>query len=185
MIITNNPSALRSQRELTDALLVLMKKYPYNEITVKQIILEAKLARKTFYRNFQSKDDVLYSLIKSKLTDYFDIVNNARSDVLTAIFAFADQNRELLMLLDKNDMLHIPLMFMNKYGTMIRRRYLSEKNPFTPLFIGLNEEYLISMNTGAIWNVIALWVHRGMNDDPEDVRYTIEQYLNRLGDCRT
>ena len=86
MTNSKNPSAIRSQEEITQALLSLMHKHPYGEITVKQIILEARLARKTFYRNFESKDDVLLSLISKKLNDYFDIVNNARADVLETVF---------------------------------------------------------------------------------------------------
>ena len=39
MVESKNPSALRSQKEITDALIALMHKYPYNEITVKLIIL--------------------------------------------------------------------------------------------------------------------------------------------------
>ena len=95
---SNNPSAIRSKKQITDALLKLMEKYPYNEISVKQIVLEADLVRKTFYRNFDTKDDVLYSYIRSILIDYFDVVNNAKSDVLTAIFAFAVNNKKLLLL---------------------------------------------------------------------------------------
>ena len=100
MYISDNPSAVRSQKEITAALLILMKEHPYNEITVKQILLESKLARKTFYRNFESKDDVLFSLLRCNLEEYFDIVNNAKGGVLDTIFEFADKNRELLMLLD-------------------------------------------------------------------------------------
>ena len=47
MIESKNPSAIRSQKEITQALLVLMHEYPYDEISVKQILLESKLARKT------------------------------------------------------------------------------------------------------------------------------------------
>ena len=78
MTESNNPSAIRSKKEITDALFALMQKHPYNEITVKQIILEARLAKKTFYRNFTSKEDVLRSLIKRRLGEYFDVVNFAR-----------------------------------------------------------------------------------------------------------
>ena len=53
MIESNNPSAVRSKTEITQALLKLMEEYPYSEITVKQIILTASLARKTFYRNYE------------------------------------------------------------------------------------------------------------------------------------
>ena len=97
MIESNNPSAVRSKTEITQALLKLMEEYPYSEITVKQIILTASLARKTFYRNFESKDDVLCSLIKKSFREYFDIVNNARGDVLTTIFSYAEKNRDILI----------------------------------------------------------------------------------------
>ena len=181
MTETENPSAIRSQTEITQALLLLMQKYPYSEITVKQIILEARLARKTFYRNFDSKDDVLLSLIRGILREYFDIVNNAGGDVLTTIFSFADNNRELLLLLDKNDMLHVPLMCMNEYAPMLIKSQNRQLNPFARLFEGLEPGYLTAMNIGAVWNVISLWIHRGMEDEPERVRETVRQYLSRIG----
>ena len=56
---SQNPSALRSKKQITDALLKLMEDLPYSEISVKQIVLETGLERKTFYNNFTSKDDVL------------------------------------------------------------------------------------------------------------------------------
>ncbi len=179
MTNSKNPSAIRSQEEITQALLSLMHKHPYGEITVKQIILEARLARKTFYRNFESKDDVLLSLISKKLNDYFDIVNNARADVLETVFSFADKNRELLTLLDKNSMLHVPLQRMNELAPKLLTAQNKQLNPFFKLFDGLDSEYLITMNIGAVWNVISLWVHRGMTDAPEQVRQTIEDYLQR------
>ena len=177
---STNPSAIRSQIEITVALIVLMKKYPYSEITVKQILLESKLARKTFYRNFESKDDVLYSLIKRTLRDYFMIVNTAEGDVLTTIFSYVENYQELLLLLDKNNMLYLPLQCMNEYGPFLRSTLLSERNPFNNLFEGLNSEYLMGLNIGAIWNVISLWIHRGMKESPDEVRDTIYQYLTRL-----
>ena len=60
---STNPSAIRSKTEICEALIRLMKDHPYEEITVKQIALEAKLVRKTFYRNFDSKEDVLETIL--------------------------------------------------------------------------------------------------------------------------
>ena len=177
---SSNPSAKRSQAEITQALISLMREHPYSEITVKQIILEARLARKTFYRNFESKDDVLLSLIRGILREYFEVVNNARGEVLTTIFSFADNNRELLALLDKNDMLHIPLRCMNEYAPLLAGAQNKQLNPFVKLFEGLDADYLIAMNIGAVWNVISLWIHKGMTDEPETVRATIDQYLRRI-----
>ncbi len=180
MFKSDNPSAIRSQREITEALVTLMKEIPYNEISVKQILLEAKLAKKTFYRNFESKDDVLLSLIRSNLSDYFRVVDDGNVDVLTTIFAYAVQNKELLILLDRNDMLHVVLQCLNENIGLHKTGSVSESNPFVRLFGDLDSEYLISLNIGAVWNVIALWIHQGMKDDPQYVRETIRQYLNRL-----
>ncbi len=180
MIESKNPSAIRSQTEITAVLISLMKKHPYTEITVKQILLESKLARKTFYRNFQSKDDVLYSLIKGTLRDYFMIVNTARGDVLTTVFSFAEKNKELLLLLDRNNMLYVTLQCLNEYVPFLRSTLLSELNPFNELFDGLDSEYLMGMNIGAIWNVISIWIHRGMKENPNEVRVMISEYLARL-----
>ena len=181
MHASNNPSAIRSQREITQALLNLMRTEPYEEITVKQILLESKLARKTFYRNFDSKDDVLYSYINHCLHDYFDVVNNARADVLTTIFAFAAKYKNMLLVLDKNDMLHIMLRCMNEYSSTMLAQQNKCLNPFVRLFAGLESEYLVALNIGAIWNVIALWIKRGMKESPDEVRKTIEEYLKRIG----
>lgn len=180
MIESKNPSAIRSQKEITQALLVLMHEYPYDEISVKQILLESKLARKTFYRNFDSKDDVLISLIRSVIRDYFSVVDSGKADVLTAIFEFAVRNKELLGLLDENGMLHIVLQCMNENLTIHKSGSVSGTNPFISLFEGLDSEYLIALNTGAVWNVISLWVHQGMKEDPEHVKETIRQYLKRM-----
>ena len=179
MYRSDNPSAIRSQKEITDALLTLMHANPYNEITIKQILMESKLARKTFYRNFDSKDDVLLSLLRKILEDYFNIVNNARGDVLTTIFEFAGRNSELLMLLDKNNMMHVVLSCLNNFSEEMLLKQNKELNPFSKLFEGLEQDYLVALNIGAVWNVISLWVRRGMKESPEEVKATIASYLSR------
>lgn len=176
----DHPSAVRSRNEIAGALLELMEKYPYNEITVKQIILETDLVRKTFYRNFSSKDEVLKYIMRKALSDYFSVINSGKEDVLTVIFMFADKNRRLLRLLDRNNMMYVALQCTNEFLPTLRDDELSEENPFTPLFEGLDSDYLIALNTGAVWNVISLWVHRGMKDKPEHIKETVRQYIERM-----
>lgn len=179
MLESKNPSAIRSQKEITEALIELMKEYPYDEITVKQILLESKLARKTFYRNFESKDDVLLSLIREILREYYILVDKGDVDVLNTIFSFVVKNRELLILLDRNNMLHMVLQCMNENIGLHKNGKVSRNNPFVLLFDGLDSEYLIALNIGAIWNVITLWIHGGMKDDPRHIKDTIRIYLKR------
>ena len=77
-------------------------------------------------------------------------------------------------------MLHIMLQCMNENLSMHKKGKVSEVNPFVQLFQGLDSEYLIALNIGAIWNVISIWVHQGMKEDPEYIKLTIDSYLKRL-----
>ena len=57
-----NPSSRRSRRWITKALLELMMDKPYQKISITEIAEEADVVRRTFYRNFESKEDVIKSL---------------------------------------------------------------------------------------------------------------------------
>lgn len=175
-----NPSALRSKALITESLLKLMHELPYEEITVKRIILDIGLVRKTFYRNFESKGDVLDSIINKAIEEYIDALVNSSDDPLTVIFNFCDHNKELFSILQKNNMLYILLLKLNEVIPQISKTTDPEKNPFIMLMSGLEPDYLIAFNIGAIWNIISLWVERGMTDDPSDIKRLIEQYLQRL-----
>ncbi|MBO4387707.1 MAG: TetR/AcrR family transcriptional regulator [Treponema sp.] len=177
---SSNPSAVRSKKEITQALLTLMRQYPYSQISVKQIIMEAKLARKTFYRNFESKDDVLLSLLRGILREYYAAVYNNMSDLLTVIFTFVNKNKKLLLLLDKNDMLYIPLQCINEYLPELHKKFFLETNPHYYLFENLDADYIMSFNIGAVWNMISLWIRRGMKDSPESVKANIKEYISRI-----
>lgn len=54
-----NKTAVQSQHMIADALFSLMKRKPFQQITVTEICEEAAIGRKTFYRNFDMKEDVV------------------------------------------------------------------------------------------------------------------------------
>ena len=69
MYIGNNPSALRSQQELSQAFLLLMRQYTFQEVTITMICQEARLSRQTFYQMFTSKEDTIRFLIRSPMSN--------------------------------------------------------------------------------------------------------------------
>lgn len=174
---SGNPSSIKSKKEITEALLHLMKLYPYNEITVKQIVLETSLVRKTFYRNFSSKDDVLNSHIASLLLDYVETVSKPQSDVFSIIFSFCNMNKELLKILYKNNIMYILLQNMNQIVPIAHAHLDQAMQNFPFSFGNLNPEYLLAFNIGAIYNVIAKWVEQGMVDSPDEITATLKMYL--------
>lgn len=168
---TQNPSALRSKKLITETLLEILKKYPLNEITVKHILLEANISRKTFYRNFTSKEDVLYSYIDSILAEYKDTVIKKQKasfiDIFDIIFNFCEINRELLFILRNNNLLHIPLMKLNCILPSLHQN---------------SGEYIVLFNIGGIWNVIMNWIENDMRDSSDNIKESLTDYLTDIKD---
>ena len=177
---SQNPSSLRSRKEITEALLKLMDLYPYNEISVKQIILETDLARRTFYRNYESKEDVLDSVITDKITEYAEELALNPESPLDVIFSFCEKNRSFLLLLHKNGLLYLLLLKLNTMIPMFNQVTDKSNSMFAQVVGDLEPDYLIAFNVGAIWNVIFKWVDRGMKDSADEIKRTIKEYLSRM-----
>ena len=56
--MAENKQSERSRQWISDALVDLMQKKPYAHITVKDITDRAGVARLTFYRHFETKEDI-------------------------------------------------------------------------------------------------------------------------------
>lgn len=179
---TQNPSAVRSQKEIIHALICLMNAYPYHDITVKQIILEAQIARKTFYRNFRSKDDVLSAYIDNILHRYAltlkQEADGQLSNILDIIFSFCTQNKAFLLLLRDNHMMHILLEKWNTFIPMIHEQVVNADCILYQRFSEKQVSYIISYNVGAVWNIIMKWIEYDMQDPPDLIKDTLLKYLS-------
>ena len=203
---SQNPSAVRSRQEISTALLKLMQEYPYAEISVKQIIMETSFARKTFYLNFRSKDDVLESILNELIGEYTAALSKANeknnpagtkyldeaisvdttgkvdtiTNPLSVIFSFCDKNKDLLSLLHKSKMLYLLLLRLNEFLPEYSKTEDMSSNPFVKLMGELEPDYLIAFNVGAIWNVLFKWIDRGMVDSLDSIQETLKKYLKRI-----
>ena len=181
---SQNPSAIRSKKEITDTLLQLMDTYSYNDITVKQIILESQVASKTFYRNFLSKDDVLDAHIDSIMQKYIyslqQLPNCQLSNILDIIFTFCFQNQNLLFKLRDNNLMHLLLHKWNIFIPMMHNQIVSPNHPMFRAFTAEQVEYIISLNIGAIWNVIMKWIEHDMKETPDSIKSTLLKHLANL-----
>ena len=63
MNYTNGKIAEQSRNKIARGLLQVMEQYDFKDITVTQIAQEAGLSRKTFYRLFSDKDEVLEAIL--------------------------------------------------------------------------------------------------------------------------
>ncbi|MFS0558391.1 TetR/AcrR family transcriptional regulator [Brevibacillus sp. 179-C9.3 HS] len=95
-MITNVSNRTQPSKEwITLALLQLMEKTQYSHISITEITRKAGLARQTFYRNYEDKDDILYEYLCDQYATYWRIIdeqNDLHEDMLVAFFDMWQQH---------------------------------------------------------------------------------------------
>ena len=102
----------KRQREIEMALLNLMSKKSYSEISITELCENLGMPRKTFYRYFDSKEDTLYALIEHTMNEYqYFFTDSGRdgkrtlSSEIGNYYKFWICHKPLLDALNKNNML--------------------------------------------------------------------------------
>ena len=72
---TNHKIVLQSKDWLMQALFELMQKQSYDSITITKLCQKADLSRRTFYRLFNSKDDVLNEKLYLLTLEFFNTLH--------------------------------------------------------------------------------------------------------------
>lgn len=173
---STNPSAIRSRKVITDSLFALLDSHPYEEITVTQIIQNSDVARRTFYRNYSSKDDVIIAFLKDVIKEYAQEWEDRKFESIDLIFDFVDRYIELLTLLARNNMLHILLTCLNDYLPKAHEDAASGENIYQPFFGELDPTYLLPFHIGGVWNTIFVWINSGMKEPADDIREILKAH---------
>ena len=163
MNTTNGKIAAGSRQKMAQALLTLMEQYPYREITVTQIAQEAGLSRKTFYRLFSDKDEVLDLSFEGLYQVYSDRVRAAKPehywDVAQLFFNFWEERKDLLSLLQKNGLLPRVLDRSYHYAVEV---FSFVRPPETAEALSPALPYLLSYSVGGLHGMLLKWAQEGM-----------------------
>lgn len=102
-LCTTEKTALQ-QRQFESAFLTLSLELPYDDITISEICRRAGLSRKIFYRLFEKKSDVLYSLLDHVMMDSenYQPDPDVGEGGLHQFFAFWREQKALLDVLKMN-----------------------------------------------------------------------------------
>ena len=178
---TTEKAALQ-QRKLEECLLSVMQDKPYSEITVSSLCEQTDLSRKTFYRLFESKQDVLDSLIDRTLREYIryplpQSVDTAEvSPDLLSFYCFWLDQRKLLDALSKNGMSTM------LYDRSIRHILQEETDILRQLGIvpslQENTEALMFFLSGILTLVVG-WHHTGYQKSPLQMAAITEKLLSQ------
>jgi len=145
---------------ITDAILALLKEKPMEDISISELCDKAGVGRVSFYRNFESKEDI----IKSRISHIFrDWLNNCEkkdniplSQRLKELFSHFESNHVFYKLLSDRGLIYLLKdVFMEIYGP----------KPEDEMLTAYSKAYFSSVLYG--W--IEVWFMRGMRDSAEDI----------------
>lgn len=161
---TNWKIAEQSKQKMVQALLTVMEQYDYKEITVTQITQEAQLSRKTFYRLFSNKDDILLLFFEGLFQEYFTEIKARKIqrywDVVQVFFDFWEERKRLLSLLQKNNLLAIVFEHSYQYSMQVFE-FIRSKEIAASFSVPL--PYMLAYSVGGMHSMLLKWVEKGMD----------------------
>lgn len=162
--------AEQSRKWLMESLLHLMAEKDYNSITVTEISDHALLSRRTFYRNFNSKDEILeayfHNLCEEYIAQFKDEKDLSLSNVTKVYFSFWKERIEFLNILNKNHLLFLLLEKYNEFLPVVYQTYKGNRNDDS------NEtelKYALLFSAGGFWNLLANWLKSDTPQTPMEM----------------
>ena len=172
-----------SARMIEDALFELMKEKAYAQITVTEIVKRVDVSRRTFYRIYKEKDEVLRSFFGKLCREYertvlalpyYDVAWIARD-----FFCFWHGYRELLLLFHKRGMEEMLYYEISRVAVEVvggRMKGAECEN-------AAETECFAYYSAGGFLLLLWRWIHLGMKGEPEEyakeVSGAIEKFVER------
>lgn len=146
---------------IADALFSLMKRKPFQQITVTEICEEAAIGRKTFYRNFELREDVIDFWLDLRCAEYErDFLHVPLEEKLYYHCVFLKKHTDELITLYRNG-LHP--MIEKKFSIFLPDTMpLWSENP-------VEQEYRSQYIIAGIEAIIRVWVTRGFQESLDEV----------------
>lgn len=147
-----------SKKWLADSLMELMKTKPYADITVSEIAANADLSRRTFYRAFSCKDEIINCIAERLVREYLkEIMTPVPLDMKSmslVFFGFFEKHKAFLLTLRHNHMEYFILESFNRYLPYIRSQACKDKISADPR---VNQMFAL-MSGGAFFNLLMNWL---------------------------
>lgn len=163
------------KKQIEDALFTLLNSNSFSDITVTDIVRTAGVARASYYRNFDSKKEIIESYMENQRHDVASLItfSESLSDIfnekklVTALQHYLHQKDRLLLLYD------------NGFGTFLQ----DDMNRFAESILGdfpqrSMKRYTLYFLSGALLNTIIQWLKGGAQESPEIMAKTLIDMLS-------
>lgn len=147
-----------------DALISLCKTEDFNDINIKQICKKAGYNRSTFYRHFNSKEDIIRDKAK-------DLIANWNSSLQFELGYSYENFVNIFEYLRENDYLFLLMQKLNMQEDLFRLSY-----EYLHYNFNVDEYDLVFVNNG-ILAVVVRWINNGLQESNEYMAKLLSKYV--------
>lgn len=158
----------QARRLLVQGLLKRMRTDPFEQITVTQICQEAQVARQTYYRNYQSKRQMIAQHLRALTADYQRTWPPSPTDMegnLTNFFRHLPFSRELLTLLQRHDLFYL---VEESFVSLVPQTF-SHLATAPLLGEARYDRYYAAFTGSTVACLLRLWVEGGFQESPQEL----------------
>lgn len=164
--------SIKSKQRMVDALIQLSKEKPMSEITISEITEKAQVARMTYYRNYNSKEDILKKQLADIITEFKEETNHfdgskfGEYENIKKCFMYFEKYQEFFRTLINVGMADALLEGINEY--LLYTYYNDESDDI--------EYYTLLAYSGSLFNMYVAWLSNNCSDKIEkmtDILYRI------------
>lgn len=154
--VSSNNNYVTSQ--LSQALIDLLVYREIHTISISQLCQKAGVSRSSFYRNFETKEDILTHYIRQSLFHSIQSIDHLTlSQQLEHLFTYFEQERSFYMILN-----HRNLTYLIKDVLIDKLNPQANDNP--------TKAYAIAFVSYSLYGWIDTWFKRGMIESAQDMR---------------
>lgn len=143
---------------ITESVLKLLKEKPIQEISISEITDDAGVGRTSFYRNYESKEDVVKKhiqvLVEKWNQEYKASEKDSNTELYGSLFKHLKDNADFYRLLEERNLMYLLLeVFLEKIGP---------KTEYENMWA-----YTTAFITYGTYGWIKEWINRGMQESAE------------------
>ncbi|MCB2309384.1 TetR/AcrR family transcriptional regulator [Clostridium estertheticum] len=172
-----NQKSEKSKMWMENTLIKLMETEVYNEITIQEITDNAGLSRRTFYRNYSSKEEIIEQLFV-KIWNEYEVLITSQDDlsmpnVTRVFFTIMTRHIDFLLIVNHHHLLPI---FLTKVDELLPPIFYETKGKTMP-FNKESISYALSFGTGGLMRILIKWLNDDQRKSPDEMALIVNDMM--------
>ena len=175
IIPSQNKKSEYTKEKLSDALFYLLEKESFSDITILQITQYANVSRAAFYRNFETKEDIIDYSVQKKITEFMGRIEHDPEKILFDELAFINlwaMEKDYFKLLSKNGLTSIFITHYQRFFV----QYLCKMTGSQDIYY----DYFASQLAHGTISLLEVWIQHDCKENIEELLEIIHRLKNSM-----